>query len=69
MKKISIVILFAGLIITGFTTFNFITQEKIRYMSSVIQDRSHLLMWPPVIGGLLLLMGGGIYVDERIRNS
>jgi hypothetical protein len=69
-KKTSLIILAVGLLIIGFTSFNFITREKIVDLGSVeiTQKRSFQSSWSPLLGGVLIIVGGGIYLIERSKN-
>ena len=60
MKKLGITLLIIGLIITLFTGFNFITREKVVDLGSVqiSRDKNHYLNWSPVIGVVVMAVGG-----------
>lgn len=64
MKKTGGIILAIGLLITIFAGFNFITREKVVDLGSVeiMQNKNHRLTWSPVIGIVMIAIGGGIYL-------
>jgi hypothetical protein len=64
MKKIGIVILFIGLLITIFAGFSFVTREKVVDLGSVeiMQNKKHTLSWSPIVGVVLMVIGGGVYL-------
>lgn len=64
MKKISIVIIAIGLLITVFTGFNFITREKVVDIGDleITANKNHTLEWSPIVGVVLIVVGGGLYL-------
>jgi hypothetical protein len=66
-KKISVIILVIGLLIVGVAGFNFITKEKVVDLGSIeiTKDRSFQSSWSPLLGGVLIIVGAGIYLIER----
>jgi len=60
MKKLGIALLVIGLIITLFTGFNFITREKVVDLGSVeiSHDKNNYLNWSPMIGVVVMAVGG-----------
>ncbi|MCX6305931.1 MAG: hypothetical protein NT040_13295 [Bacteroidetes bacterium] len=60
MKKIAIVVILAGLVLTIFTAFTFFTREKIVDLGSVEITRSkpHNINWSPLIGVAVMALGG-----------
>lgn len=67
MKKIGIVILLIGLLITVYTGFNFTTQEKVVDIGNIeiMKDKDHQIHWSPLAGIVLMALGGGIYLLGR----
>ncbi|MGK7390134.1 MAG: hypothetical protein ACNS60_07275 [Candidatus Cyclobacteriaceae bacterium M2_1C_046] len=67
MKKIGILILLIGLVITTFTGFNFTTKEKVVDIGKleIVKDNNHQINWSPLAGIALIIIGGGIYVIGR----
>lgn len=67
MRKIGIMILLIGLVITVYTGFNFTTQEVIVDIGQVeiTKDKAKQIHWSPLAGIALMIMGGGIYLIGR----
>ena len=64
MKKIGLVVLAIGLVITLFTGFNFITREKIGDIGCVqiSHNKNHYLSWSPIVGIVVMAVGGAAYL-------
>ncbi len=64
MKKAGIVILVAGLLITIFTGFKFVTKEKVVDIGNleISRDKNHFLNWSPLLGVAVMVVGGVIYL-------
>ncbi len=62
MKNLGIVLIAAGVIMIGITSFNYVTKKKVIDIGNiqVSRDENHTVQWSPIIGGLLLV--GGIVV-------
>jgi drug/metabolite transporter (DMT)-like permease len=59
MKTLGIVLLVVGLIMTVFTGFNLITQEKVVDLGSVEINKKEKtpIFWSPITGGILAAAG------------
>jgi hypothetical protein len=64
MKKVGIVILIAGLLITVFTGVKFVTKEKVIEIGEieVTRDKKHSLDWSPLVGVAIFVAGGVVYL-------
>ncbi len=62
MKKTGIIVLVAGILITIFTGFQFITKEKVVDIGElqISRDKKHSLAWSPFVGVAVMILGGGI---------
>jgi hypothetical protein len=62
MKKVGIIILAIGLIITVFTGFNFVTKKKVVDIGKleITRDKNHALAWSPLIGVAVMVVGGAV---------
>jgi uncharacterized protein YjeT (DUF2065 family) len=62
MKKVGIVLIIIGLVLTIFTAFTFFTKEKVVDIGKVeiTRDKPHNLRWSPLIG--IAVMGIGVIV-------
>jgi len=63
MKKIAIIIMLTGLLLTIFSAFTFFTKEKVAKIGSVKITRNipHHLSWSPLAGIALMGIGGIAY--------
>lgn len=64
MKKISLLIIAVGLLITVFTGFNYFTREKVVDIGDlkITAKKNHTLEWSPIIGVVTMVVGGGLYL-------
>jgi len=64
MKKISLLIIAIGLLITVFTGFNYITREKVVDIGDleITANKNHTLEWSPVVGVVMMVVGGVLYM-------
>lgn len=64
MKKAGIIIAIIGLLIFLVTGFRFITKEKVVDIGNleITRDKTHSLTWPPVVGVVVMAIGGGIFL-------
>jgi hypothetical protein len=64
MKKAGIFILAIGVILILFTSFNFITREKVVDVGplEITANKNHRLAWSPISGIVLIVVGAGIYI-------
>lgn len=64
MKKVGIVIMVVGLVITLITGFSFVTREKVVDLGDlqVSRDKNHSIAWSPIAGIVVMAAGGGIFL-------
>jgi hypothetical protein len=64
MKKTGLIILAIGLLLTAYTGFNFVTREKVVDIGNIqiTKDKDHDIAWSPIIGVVVMVVGGGIYL-------
>lgn len=64
MKQTGIILLVAGLLITAFAGFNFVTKKKVVDIGKleITRDENHILDWSPLAGVAIVVIGGGIYL-------
>jgi hypothetical protein len=62
MKKVGIIIIILGLLLTIFTAFTFFTREKVVDIGEVhiTANKKHNLRWSPLIGIAVMAIGGVI---------
>jgi len=67
MKKAGFIILLVGLLITVFTSFNFVTREKVVDVGKVqiTMDKNHAFTWSPLFGLVAIVIGGAIYMFSK----
>ena len=60
MKKIALVIIIVGFLLTVFTGFGFFTKKKVVDIGKLEINRSvpHRVKWPPYVGVGIMLVGG-----------
>jgi hypothetical protein len=62
MKKVAILIILIGLVLTIFTAFTFFTREKVVDIGNVeiARNKPHDVKWSPLIGIAIMGIGGVI---------
>ncbi|XOV91087.1 MAG: hypothetical protein ACFHWX_12845 [Bacteroidota bacterium] len=70
MKKIGIVILVIGILITIFSGVKFVTKEKVVDIGNleISADKNHSIDWSPYLGVVLALAGGATYLFAGKKN-
>jgi len=64
MKKIGIIVLAIGLVITIITGFKFVTREKVVDIGElqISRDKNHSVAWSPIVGIVTMVVGGGLII-------
>ncbi|MDZ4845429.1 MAG: hypothetical protein SH857_07770 [Chitinophagales bacterium] len=64
MKTTGIALLVIGILITVFTGFNFFTKKKVVDIGNleISRDKKHSVEWSPIVGVVVMIVGGGIYL-------
>ena len=64
MKKIGLVILVIGLVITLFTGFQYVTREKVVDIGEIqiSRDKTNSVSWSPLVGLAVMAIGAGMFV-------
>jgi hypothetical protein len=64
MKKVGIIILIIGLVVTIVTGLSFVTREKVVDIGKleISADKKHSVSWSPVVGVLTMAIGAGAYM-------
>jgi len=64
MKKIGIILMIGGLVITLITGFKFVTKEKVVDIGEleISRDKNHSMSWSPIIGIVVMAVGGGVFL-------
>lgn len=64
MKQAGLVILVAGLLITAFAGFNFVTKKKVVQIGKleITKDENHIMDWSPLAGVVVMVIGGAAYI-------
>ncbi len=60
MKRIGLIIILVGLLLTIFTTFSFFTREEVVKIGDlkITADKPHNFRWSPFIGVAVMAVGG-----------
>jgi hypothetical protein len=60
MKRIGIIVILVGLLLTIFTTFSFFTREEVVSIGDlkITADKPHNFRWSPFIGIAVMAVGG-----------
>jgi hypothetical protein len=71
MKKAGIVIIVFGLLLTIITAFTFFTKEKVVDFGKVeiTANKRHTLNWSPLVGVLIMGIGGVVLLVSSKRLS
>ena len=67
MKTVGIVILVLGLLMTIYTGFTYVTQDKILDVGGleITKDDHHTISWQPYVGIAAMVIGGVVLVLGR----
>lgn len=67
MKKSGMIILIAGLLMTVYTGFNYVTTEKVVDLGEleITKDKQHTVQWQPYVGIAIMFIGGAILFVGR----
>jgi hypothetical protein len=67
LKKVGIIILIIGIVMTLYTGFSFVTKEKVVEVGSiaVTKDNEHSANWSPFVGVGLTIIGAIVIVRAR----
>ena len=77
MKKVGIVILLVGLLMTTYTGFTYFTREKVVDIGQleITKENQHSVNWQPyvgigimIIGGVVLVLGVNRKDEKEIKN-
>lgn len=71
-RTIGIVIIVIGIIMTVYTGFNYVTTEKVVDLGpiEINKKQNHPLQWKPVLGMLIVAVGGVLVVKGgRTKNE
>ena len=77
MKKVGIVILLVGLLMTTYTGFTYFTREKVVDIGKleITKENQHSINWQPyvgigimIIGGVVLVLGVNRKDEKEIKN-
>lgn len=62
MKKIGLILLVLGVLLSVYSGFNFITKEKVVDIGDIqiTADKNHTVVWSPILGIALIVIGGGV---------
>lgn len=61
MRKLGLVLLVLGIILSIYSGFNYVTREKVVDIGEleITADKNHNVQWSPYVGIALIVVGGG----------
>jgi hypothetical protein len=71
-KSAGIFLLVIGILMVGYTSFNFVTTEKVVDIGplKIEKENNHFIQWPPIVGGLLAASGIALlFVNRGVRKQ
>ena len=70
MKTAGILILIVGLLMTLYTGFTYVTQEKVVDLGEleITKDNQHNVHWQPYIGIGMMVIGGVVLILDRKKS-
>jgi len=70
-KRISLIIIIIGLVMTLYTGFNYVTKEKLVDIGEVhiTADENHSAVWSPFVGIGIIVIGGIVYLSSKKKLS
>ena len=70
-KTIGFVLVAVGIIMIAFTSFNYVTTEKVVDLGPVQinQEKNHPVKWSPIVGAVLLVGGIVVLVLSKKNNK
>jgi len=70
MKAAGSILLIAGLIMTLYTGFTYVTKEKVLEVGDlkITKDDQHTISWQPYVGIATMVIGGVILVASRKKS-
>ena len=66
-KKIGIIIMVIGLVMTLYTGFNYVTREKVLDIGGIeiSADKNHSVSWDSFIGVGIMVIGGVVFLSGK----
>ncbi len=66
-KKIGIIIMIIGLVMTLYTGFNYVTREKVLDIGDIeiSADKNHSVSWDSFIGVGIMVIGGVVFLAGK----
>jgi len=70
MKTAGVIILIAGLLMTLYTGFTYVTKEKVVDLGvvEITKDNQHTVNWQPYIGIGVMVIGGAFLILARKKS-
>jgi hypothetical protein len=67
MKKVGIVLIVIGLLLTIFTTITYFTREKVVDIGKVeiTAKKEHNIFWSPIVGVVVMGIGGIVLLSTK----
>lgn len=70
MKTAGIIIIIAGLLMTLYTGFTYVTKEKVVDLGEleITKDNQHTVNWQPYVGIAVMVVGGAVLILGRKKS-
>lgn len=70
-KSIGIVLIIIGIVMTIYTGFNYVTTEKVVDLGpiQINKEQNHPVQWAPIIGVIIIAIGGFLVVKDSSKND
>lgn len=67
MKTLGIILVAAGLLMTLYSGFSYVTKEKVVDLGpiEITKDNQHAVVWQPYVGIAAIVIGGVLFVVSR----
>lgn len=70
-KSIGIVLIIIGIVMTIYTGFNYVTTEKVVDLGpiQINKEQNHPVQWAPIVGVIIIAIGGFLVVKDSSKND
>ncbi len=71
MKTVGIILLIAGLVMSLYTGFTYVTKEKVVDLGEleITADKQHTVNWQPYVGLGMAVVGAGLLILGRKKSK
>lgn len=70
-KSIGLVLIVIGIVMTIYTGFNYVTTERVVDIGpiKINKEQSHPVQWAPIVGVLIIVVGGFLVVRSTSKSD